>query len=49
MLSTKLFKFNEVNKKQERILLITNKFVYNIKPRNFIVKVLGSFTIKRKI
>lgn len=47
MLSAKLVKINHVNKKQERILLLTNKNLYNILPSDTF---LGLFSrIKRKI
>lgn len=47
ILSAKLVKINHVNKKQERILLLTDKNLYNILPNDTF---LGIFTrIKRKI
>lgn len=33
LLSSKIIKVNQVNKKQERVLLITNKAVYNLLPQ----------------
>ena len=53
MLSCKILKFNFKGKKQERILLMTNKFLYNVLPLNMIISVLAtlktSSKIKRKI
>ena len=47
MLSAKLVKINHVNKKQERILLLTDKNLYNLLPNDTF---LGLFSrIKRKI
>jgi hypothetical protein len=47
LLSAKLVKINHVNKKQERILLLTNKSLYNILPNDTF---LGLFSrIKRRI
>lgn len=47
ILSAKLVKINHVNKKQERIILLTDKNLYNILPNDTF---LGIFTrIKRKI
>ncbi|CAD8181062.1 unnamed protein product [Paramecium octaurelia] len=53
LLSTCLWKFSHINKQQERILLITNKNIYNITPQstlvNFFSKVVSSVRVKRKI
>lgn len=47
ILSAKLTKINHVNKKQERVLLLTDRNLYNILPANTF---LSLFTrIKRKI
>ena len=47
MLSAKLVKINHVNKKQERIILLTNKNLYNILPSETF---MGLFSrIKRRI
>ena len=47
MLSAKLVKINHVNKKQERILLLTDRNLYNLLPNDTF---LGFFSrIKRKI
>jgi hypothetical protein len=47
ILSAKLVKINHVNKKQERIILLTNKNLYNILPSDTF---LGLFSrIKRRI
>jgi len=47
ILSAKLVKINHVNKKQERILLLTDKNLYNLLPNE---SFLGLFSrIKRKI
>lgn len=46
VLSVKLNKINGVGKTQERILVLTNKNLYNIKPSSF----MGLFSrIRRKI
>lgn len=39
-------KFNDEKKKQERVLLITNKYIYNIKLRSII---WNSAVVRRKI
>ncbi|EGR30983.1 protein kinase domain protein [Ichthyophthirius multifiliis] len=53
LLSSLIYKFNHVNKKQERILCVTNKNIYNILPpkflSNLLSKVINSARIKRKI
>ncbi|CAD8098559.1 unnamed protein product [Paramecium sonneborni] len=53
LLSTCLWKFSHINKQQERILVITNKNLYNITPQstlvNFFSKVVSSVRVKRKI
>lgn len=52
LLSTLVQKYNHVNKKQERILCITDRSVYNISPAKFLSKLLSkvvSVRIKRRI
>ncbi len=53
ILSTLIIKFNHVNKKQERILLITNYAIYNIGKsgilNNFMSILRSSARLKRKI
>ncbi len=53
MLSSSTYKFNHVDKKQQRILVITNKNILNITPQKFInnifAKMISSVRIKRKI
>ena len=52
-LSTIVSKFNDKNKKQERVILITTKHLFNIKLagplNNLLVKILNSAIIRRKI
>lgn len=51
--STLVTKINDQNKKQERVILITNKNLYNIKLvsplNNILVKIFNSAIIRRKI
>lgn len=51
ILSSKVMKFNHLNKQQERILLITDQNIYNIIPPsflgNFLANISSSFRIKR--
>lgn len=53
LLSTLLNKYNHVNKRQTRVLVITNMNVYNITPgkkiTNFFAKMMSSLRMKRKI
>jgi len=53
LLSARVYKFNQVNKQQKRIILITNKNLYNITPSNaftnIFAKMISSLRIKRKI
>lgn len=53
MLSALVYKYNHVNKRQQRILLVTNKAVYNVAKANLlnnIISLLVSATrLKRKI
>lgn len=53
ILSSTVFKFNHVNKRQERILLLTNRNIYNIAHggviKNLLAKMIQSIRIKRKI
>ena len=52
-LSTLVSKFNDQNKKQERVILLTNKHLFNIKLvnplNNILVKIFNSAVIRRKI
>lgn len=52
-MSTIVSKFNDKNKKQERVILITNKHLFNIKLvtplNNLLVKIFNSAIIRRKI
>ena len=43
LLSTLIIKVNQNNKKQERIFMITNKYVYNIVPKSdsMIMQIFG--------
>jgi len=50
LLSTKLHKYNQRNKRQARGLIITNKAVYNVSKQGMIMSLLSSsYTVKRKI
>ncbi|CAD8139920.1 unnamed protein product [Paramecium pentaurelia] len=50
ILSSNIIKVNQNNKKQERIFLLTNRFVYNIKSDSKILQFFGkSIKIQRKI
>ncbi|CAD8061468.1 unnamed protein product [Paramecium sonneborni] len=50
LLSSNIIKVNQKNKKQERIFLLTNRFVYNIKTDSKILQFFGkSIQIQRKI
>ncbi|KAL4427052.1 hypothetical protein ABPG74_001007 [Tetrahymena malaccensis] len=52
LLSSLVQKYNHVNKKQERILCITDKAVYNISPSKFLSKLISKVVqvrIKRRI
>ena len=52
LLSAKIFKYNYKGKKQERLLLVTSKYVYNLslnKIKDLISSLISSIKIKRKI
>lgn len=47
LLSSHVFKYNHRGKKQQRILIITSKHIFNVKPPSLINKIMKS--VKRKI
>lgn len=49
VLSTKVYKYNHNNKRQSRILCLTNKNIINLIPENFAQKLFSLSRIKRKI
>lgn len=48
IISALCIKYNHVDKRQERILLVTNKNLYNVLPQSLLTNIFGG-RIKRKI
>jgi hypothetical protein len=53
LLSTIVWKFNKLNRRHERTLIITNKRLYNVSRQNLLTQAISvcfnSFSIKRKV